>query len=123
MDSQDKNVLDARIRSAYYTQPGLTAERQALLKARLLEKAGSEPILPPTPVIRLRNGLSTAATWLQEGLRWMVVTMLAEDEIFLRAQYQRMPTLSQNPRKRRMERATMEYLEPLKYSMMKISVY
>lgn len=122
MDLQDRKTLDSRIRSALSTQANPTPARQAYLRERLLDQASQQAILPPSPFARLKRNLMSSIGRTQDMFHLLGVLFM-EDDRYHRAYYQRAIDVSYYTRKHKLGRLAGDYLEPLRYNMMKINVY
>jgi hypothetical protein len=122
MDSQDNKVLAARIRSSVNAPAFMTPERQVYLRGRLLERASQQTILPPSPFARLKHILSGVVYWLQDLIHGIEVALIVDDDRYHRVYQERAIHLSHHQRKQHMGWMSGDYLEPLRYNMMKINV-
>ncbi len=122
MDLQDSKTLDARIRSALSTQANPTPAHQAYLRERLLDRASQQTILPPSPFARLKRNLLAGIGRTQDVFHVLGVVFM-EDDRYHRAYYHRAIDVSYYTRKHKLGRLAGDYLEPLRYNMMKINVY
>jgi len=114
MDSQDNKVLAARIRSSLNPPAHLPPERYAYLRERLLDRASQQAILPPSPLARLKRRL-------QDAIQALEVALMDEGR-YHRAYYERAIHLSRHNQRHRLGWMSGDYLEPLRYTMMKINV-
>lgn len=119
MDLQDDKVLNTRIRTALQTYASPTPQRQAELRQRMLYRASQQPMLPPTQVTRLRQKIAAAIAWLNDAQRLLSVILIQEDP-YQRAAIQRITYVCEFERRHGLGR---EYLEPLRFGLLKINVF
>lgn len=119
MDLQDDKVLNTRISTALQTYAGPTPQRQAELRQRMLYRASQQPMLPPTYLTRLHQKIVMAIAWLNDAQRLLGVVLMQEDA-YQRAAIRRVTYICEFDRRHGIGR---EYLEPLRFGLLKINVF